>query len=150
MREFRLNWSYNYGLAQLSAVYSSIGQARQFSAALRSSNRYYLNLNDTSQHGQIFSVAKFEAKNAAPNLSDVVLAFVNLDRNANPQTVGANKFNVNIDTDTNGVNDFGIKPARRYNVKNLAAYLLVQVSPRSAAGIPRIPVEGRETRFQET
>ena len=86
--------TFDYGLAQLSAVYSGIGQARKSSAALRSSNRYFLNLNDNSPHGQIFSVAKVEAKNAAPNFSDTVLCFVNLDRNANPQTVGANKFNV--------------------------------------------------------
>ena len=128
--------TFNYGLAQLSAVYSGIGQARKFSAALRSSNRYYLNLNDTTQHGQIFSVAKFETKNGAPNFSDTVLCFVNLDRNANPQTVGANKFNVNIDTDTNGVNDFGIKPARRYNVKNIAAYLGTDPTRRDTFLIP--------------
>jgi glycosidase len=115
--------SYNYGLAQLSKVYEGIGQARKFSPALRSSNRFFLNLNDSTPHGQIFSVAKFENRNAAPNFSDVVLAFVNLDRNATPATIGTNKFNVNIDTDTNGVNDFGIKPARQYNVKNIAAYL---------------------------
>ena len=115
--------TFNYGIAQLSPVYSAIGKARKLSAALRSSNRYFLNLNNGTPHGQIFSVAKFETKNAAPNFSDVVFAFVNLDRNANPQTVGANKFNVNIDTDTNGGNDFGIKPARRYSVKNIAAYL---------------------------
>ena len=115
--------TFNYGLAQLSAVYSGIGQARKFSAALRSSNRFYLNLNDTTPHGQIFSVAKFETGNAAPNFSDTVLCFVNLDRSASPQTIGTNKFNVNIDADANGVNDFGLKPARRYNVKNIAAYL---------------------------
>ena len=128
--------TYNYGIAQLSAVYSGIGQARKFSAALRSSNRYYLNLNDTTQHGQIFSVAKFEAKNGAPNFSDTVFCFVNLDRNANPQTVGVNKFNMNIDTDANGVNDFGIKPARRYNVKNIAAYLGTDPTRRNVFLIP--------------
>ncbi len=128
--------SYNYGLAQLSAVYSAVGQARKFSAALRSSNRYYLNLNDTTQQGQIFSVAKFETRNAAPNLSDTVLCFVNLDRNASPQTIGANKFKVNIDDDTNGLNDFGIKPARRYNVKNIAAYLGTDPTRRDFFLIP--------------
>lgn len=115
--------SYNHGLAQMSKVYEGIGQARRNSPALRSSNRYYLNLNDTTAHGQIFSVAKFETRNAAPNLSDVVLAFVNLDRSATPVTMGTNKFNVNIDADSNGVNDFGIKPTREYNLKNIAAYL---------------------------
>ncbi len=128
--------SYNYGLAQLAAGYSGIGQARKGSAALRSSNRYYLNLNDTTPHGQIFSVAKYEAKNGAPNFSDTVLCFVNLDRNATPATVGANKFNVNIDTDANGVNDFGIRPARTYNVKNLAAYTGTEANRRNVFLIP--------------
>lgn len=117
------NGNYNYGVSQLAKVYEGIGQARKFSPALRSSNRYFLNLNDGTPHGQIFSVAKFEARNAAPNASDVVLAFVNLDRNATPATIGTNKFNVNIDADTNGVNDFGIKAGRQYNVRNIAAYL---------------------------
>jgi len=62
--------SYNYGLAQLSAVYAGIGQARRFSAALRSSNRYFLNLNDNTQHAQIFSVAKFEVKNGGTLLCE--------------------------------------------------------------------------------
>ncbi|MES2924788.1 MAG: hypothetical protein V4819_24755 [Verrucomicrobiota bacterium] len=128
--------SYNYGLAQLSKVYEGIGQARKFSPALRSSNRFFLNLNDTTSHGQIFSVAKFENRNASPNLSDVVLAFVNLDRNADPLTVGTNKFNVDIDTDGNGVNDFGIKPARQYNVRNIAAYLGTDPNRRNVFLIP--------------
>lgn len=115
--------SFNYGNAQLAKVYQGTGQARKFSPALRSSNRYFINLNDNAPHGQIFSVAKFENRNAAPNSSDVVFAFVNLDRNASPSTTGGNNFNVNIDTDSNGVNDFGIKSARQYNVKNIAAYL---------------------------
>ncbi len=128
--------SYNYGLAQLSKVYEGIGQARRFSAALRSSNRYFLDLNDNTPHGQIFSAAKFENRNGAPNLSDVVLAFVNLDRNASPATVGTNKFSLNIDTDSNGVNDFGIKPARQYNVKNIAAYLGTDPNRRNTFLIP--------------
>ena len=33
----------SYGLQQLYPVYAAMGQARQFSSALRSSNRYYLN-----------------------------------------------------------------------------------------------------------
>ena len=128
--------TYNYGLTQIGPVFSGIGQARKFSAALRSSNRFFLNLQDTTPHGQIFSVAKFEARNAAPNLSDVVFAFVNLDRNASPATPLNNRFNVNIDTDGNGANDFGIKPARRYNVKNIAAYLGVDSTRRDAFLIP--------------
>ena len=114
--------TYNYGLAQLAPVFSAVAQARKSSAALRSSNRYYLNLNDSTQHGQMFSVAKFEARNGAPNFSDVVLAFVNIARNADPETTGGVQFDLNADVDGNGVNDFGIKPARIYNVKNIAAY----------------------------
>jgi glycosidase len=128
--------SYDYGLSQLATVYEGIGQARKFSKALRSSNRHFLNLNDNSPNGQIFSVAKFETRNAAPNQSDVVLAFVNLDRNADPATVGTNKFNVNIDADTNGANDFGIKSGRTYNVKNIAAYLGTNPDRRNNFLIP--------------
>jgi hypothetical protein len=130
------NGSYNYGVSQLGKVYEGIGQARKFSPALRSSNRHFLNLNDDTPHGQIFSVAKFEARNAAPNQADVVLAFVNLDRNATPATIGTNKFNVNIDTDTNGVNDFGIKAGRQYNVRNIAAYLGTDPNRRNTFLIP--------------
>ena len=114
--------TYNYGLAQLAPVFSAVAQARKSSAALRSSNRYFLNLNDTTQHGQMFSVAKFENRNGAPNFSDVVFAFVNIARNADPETTGGVQFDLNADVDGNGVNDFGIKPARIYNVKNIAAY----------------------------
>ena len=128
--------SYNYGLAQLSAVYSGIGQARKFSAALRSSNRYFLNLKDNTPHGQIFSAAKYETLNASPNQSDVVFAFVNLDRNANPATAVSNKFNLSADTDGNSVNDFGIKRGRSYNVKNIAAYLGVDPNRRNVFLIP--------------
>lgn len=128
--------SYNHGLSQLAKVYEGIGQARKFSRALKSSNRYFLNLNDNTPHGQIFSVAKFESRNGAPNNSDVVLAFVNLDRNATPATIGTNKFNVNIDTDSNGVNDFGIKPGRTYNLKNIAAYLGTDPNRRNTFLIP--------------
>jgi len=128
--------TYNYGLAQLAAVFSGIGQARKFSPALRGSNRFFLNLRNNTPHGQIFSVAKFDVRNAAPNLSDVVFAFVNLDRNANPATPNDNRYNVNIDTDGDTVNDFGIKPARRYNVKNIAAYLGVDSTRRDLFLIP--------------
>ncbi len=128
--------SFNYGLAQLAKVYEGIGQARKFSNALRGSNRHFLNLKDNTPHSQIFSVAKIENRNTAPNLSDVVLAFVNLDRNANPATIGTNKFNVNIDADTNGANDFGIKSARTYNVKNIAAYLGTDPTRRDVFLIP--------------
>ncbi len=128
--------SYNYGLAQLARVFSGIGQARKASAALRSSNRRFLDLTDDTQHGQMFSVAKFAERNAAPNFSDVVFGFVNIARNANPETTGGVQFDLNADEDTNGVNDFGLKPARSYNVKNLAAYLGVDGTRRDTFLIP--------------
>ena len=34
-------------------------------------------------HPSIFSVAKFETKNASPNFADVVFAFANIDRDNN-------------------------------------------------------------------
>lgn len=109
----------NYGNDQLYPVYAGIGQARNFSRALRSSNRYYLDqTGGGGTHGKIFSVAKYETKNAAPAVSDIVFAFANVDRDY----TGAGNFNVNQDTDGNGVNDYGIKAGRYYNVKNIAAY----------------------------
>ena len=72
-----------------------------------------------------FSVAKYEQANGSPNFSDVVFAFVNLDRNNNQQ----GNFNVNITQ--NGTNLFGIKPDRIYNVKNIAAYTAIDANRRN-------------------
>ena len=107
-----------YGLDQLYAVYAGVGAARQFSQALRSSNRYYL--NQTGGGGiqpKIFSIAKYQTNSGSPAATDVVFAFANLDRN-NDQ---AGNFDLNV----NGAsgNLFGIKSTRTYNVKNIAAYL---------------------------
>jgi len=115
-----------YGLDQLWPVYAGINQARQFSPALRSSNRYYLNqTGNGNPQPSIFSVAKYQTANASPNFADVVFAFVNLDRN---QTNSGN-FNVNITQ--NSANLFGIKPARIYNVKNIAAYTAIDSNRRN-------------------
>src|SRR6202453_2546028 len=103
------------GQAELYPVYSAIGQARAGSPALQSSNRYYLNDTGGNVPASIFGVAKYATANASPNASDVVFAFVNLDRN-DTQT---DTFNVNITQ--NGSNLFGIDPTRVYNVKNIAA-----------------------------
>jgi hypothetical protein len=107
-----------FALDQLNPVFTAAGHARQTSLALRSSNRYYLNQlnNGGGPQEQIFSVAKYETANGAPNFNDVVFAFVNLDRN-DPQS---GTFNVNLMQ--NGSNLFGIQPNRIYNVKNIAAY----------------------------
>ncbi len=108
----------NFGLDQLWPVYAAVNQARQFSPALKSPNRYYLNQSGSeAPQPSIFSVAKYQTANATPNFSDVVFAFTSLDRN-NAQT---GDFDVNITQ--NGSNLFGLQPGRLYNVKNIAAYL---------------------------
>ncbi len=108
-----------FGLQQLYPVYGAITQARQFSPALRSSNRYYLNQIGGSIQQKIFSIAKYETLNGSPASRDVVFGFVNLDRNNDQQ----GSFDLNQDVDGNGQNDYGIKAGRTYDFKNLAAYL---------------------------
>ena len=115
----------NYGNDQLYPVYQGIGQARLFSPALRSQNRYFLNEDGNNQ--TIYAVAKYEAKNASPATSDVVFAFANTDRNSTP----SGNFHVNQDSDSNGVNDYGIKPGRTYNVRNIAAYTNIDPARRT-------------------
>ena len=120
-----------YALDQLYPIYAAVGQARQFSRALRSSNRYFL--DQTGGGGpqpNMFSVAKYEQPNGAPNFYDVVFAFANLDRNNNQQ----GNFNVNITQ--NGSNLFGIKSSRSYNVKNIAAYTAIDLTRRGKWLIP--------------
>lgn len=115
----------NFGLDQLYPVYAAVNQARQFSRALRSSNRYFLNQMNGSPHQSIHSVAKYETAGGAPNFQDVVFAFVNLDRDNNQSGV----FNVNITS--GGSNLFGIKPNRIYNVKNISAYTAIDGNRRN-------------------
>ena len=121
-------WNDNdYGNNQLYPVYQGIGQARLFSRALRSSNRYFLDQTGLGGiHASIFAVAKYETKNAGPAFSDVVFAFANIDRDNNQ----SGNFNVNQDTDNNGVNDYGIKVGRTYNVRNIAAYEAIDTTRR--------------------
>jgi hypothetical protein len=121
----------NYGLDQLWPVYARINQARSFSRALRSSNRYYLNqTGSVNPQPSIFSVAKYEQANGAPNFYDVVFAFANLDRNNTQQ----GDFDLNINQ--NGSNLFGIKPGRLYNVRNIAAYTAIDPNRRNYFLIP--------------
>lgn len=119
-----------YALDQLYPVYAAAGQARTFSRALRSSNRYFLDQTGGGSQPQIFSVAKYETPNASPNQADVVFAFVNLDRDNDQQ----GNFNVNITQ--GGSNLFGIKPGRTYNVKNIAAYTAIDGTRRDQFLIP--------------
>jgi hypothetical protein len=103
-------------LQQLGPVYAAINQARQFSAALKSPNRYYLNqIGSGTAQPSIFSVAKYQTANASPNFADVVFAFATLDRNNQQSGV----FDVNITQ--NGSNLFGIQPNRLYNMRNISA-----------------------------
>ncbi|MFL6516314.1 MAG: hypothetical protein ACJ8M1_14940 [Chthoniobacterales bacterium] len=131
-----------FGLQQLFLVYSAITDARQFSPALRSPNRYYLNLrnpsngNDSnSSHSKIFSIAKYDTANASPGRSDVVFGFVNLDRDnphpdpAHPEFNENTTFYVNITQ--NGSNLFGINSGRHYNIRNIAAYTGQDVNRRN-------------------
>src|SRR5437868_9970315 len=120
----------NYGLDQLYPVYAAVGQARQFSKALRSSNRYFLDQIGGGAQSSIHSVAKYEQANGAPNFCDVVFAFANLDRNNNQQ----GNFDVNISQ--SGSNLFGIKSSRTYNVRNLAAYTAIDPNRRTYWLIP--------------
>ena len=119
------------GQDYLYPVYSAINQARQFSRALRSSNRYFLDQTGSGvPQPNIHSVAKYETANASPNQTDVVFAFANLDRNNDQQ----GNFNVNITQ--NGANLFGIKSNRTYNVKNIAAYTAIDPTRRNNWLIP--------------
>lgn len=118
----------DYALDQLKHSYSAINAARSFSKALRSSNRHYLDRKAGGADQSIFSIGKFETLNGSPASNDVVFGFVNLNRNAGR----SNTFDVNIDSDSNGVNDFGIKANRTYNVKNIAAHLGQATERRNA------------------
>lgn len=107
-------------------AYGAAGQARLFSPALRSSNRFYLNRTaDGLPRNEIWAVGKYENPGASPNLSDVVLAFVNLRTGTGPGDV----FNVNING--GGGNLFGIKSGRQYNIKNIAAFTQIDSTRRN-------------------
>ncbi|MCX6896709.1 MAG: alpha-amylase family glycosyl hydrolase [Verrucomicrobia bacterium] len=114
------------GQDYLYPVYAAVNQARQFSRALKSSNRWFIDQTSGSSQPNIFSVAKYETANASPNQADVVFGFADLDR-YNDQS---GTFNVNITQ--NGSNLFGIKPGRTYNVKNIAAYTGFDANRRNA------------------
>ena len=105
-----------FGVSQLRPAYSGVGKAREFSPALRSSNRWFLNpIGTTTADAEIFAVAKYESSGSSPVTSDVVLAFQNLSRN----TTQANTFGIPDVL----ANNMGLKSGRRYNAKNTAAYL---------------------------
>jgi hypothetical protein len=110
-------WGLNsLGVQNLKPAYAGAGKAREFSPALRSSSRWFLNSVNTSGPDQnIFAVAKYEEANASPATKDVVFGFVNLDRT----TARQNTFGIPSELGTL----LGIKATRTYNVRNIAAYL---------------------------
>lgn len=110
-------WDNNdLGVQFLFPVYSAIGKAREFSPALRSSNRWYLNPQGSlDPDSDIFAVAKYTEANTPLPQQDVVLAFTNLRRDNSE----ANTFGI-----TSGLADLlGLSNGRSYNVKNIAAYI---------------------------
>jgi glycosidase len=129
--------------AQLQALYRSVGSARRASKALRSDNYHYLNLQDGTPHGQIFSVAKFEERHGDPAHFDVVFCFINLQPGLTVVTPPGNHFNLNVSANGHGMNDFGIKADRLYNVKNIAAYTLNDPS-RSNVFLWETPQRGQD------
>ena len=102
----------NYGNDQLYQVFAAANRARAASPALRSSNRWFL--DGDGNNDQIHAVAKYETANAAPAVSDVVIAFSNLDR-YNNQTD-------NFKIPAGLAPLLGIKDGRTYNTRNIAAY----------------------------
>ena len=110
-------WDNNdFGLDQLYKAYASIGKARLASPALRSSRRYFLNeITTDSAHAKIHAVAKWENASPTPDTADVVLAFVNLDKD--------NQQSGTFDLSPGGSDSIlGISRDRIYNVSNLSAF----------------------------
>jgi hypothetical protein len=113
----RLPANRTFALNQIDDVYAAINRARQASPALRSPNRYFLNALGGGTPDELWAVAKYETAGASPARSDVVIAAANLNRNAAPSAT----FDLNTTT-AGGSNLFGLKPSRRYNLRNLAAF----------------------------
>lgn len=109
-------WDTNdLGVQHLYPVYSAIGKARQFSPALRSNNRWFLNRQaDDQPRGEIHAVAKYTDPNAPVAEQDVVLGFVNLNRDATTSDTFAIPSGL--------ADQLGLDPGRSYNAKNIAAY----------------------------
>lgn len=101
-----------FGNDQLYPVFAAANRARASSPALVSPNRWFL--DGDGNNSQIHAVAKYQAANASPAFSDVVLAFSNLDRN-NPQS---DNFRIPAGLATL----LGLKDGRLYNTRNPAAY----------------------------
>jgi hypothetical protein len=101
-----------FGNDQLFPVYAGIGAARQFSPSLRSSNRWFL--TGDGSNPKIHAVAKYQNPGTSPGVSDVVLAFANLDRSNDQQD--------NFKLPGALAPLLGVQDGRSYNVRNIAAY----------------------------
>ncbi len=109
-------WDNNdLGVQFLRPVYAGIAQAREFSDALRSTNRWFINRKaDGNPKNEIFSVVKYTDGSTPLAFQDVVMAFTNLDRN----NVQADTFEI----PSTLADLMGLADGREYNVKNIAAY----------------------------
>lgn len=110
----------NFGNDQLYPVYAGIQKARENSPALTSSNRWFL--DGDGNNTKIFAAAKYETANASPATSDVVLGFVNVDRD--------NTQSDNFKIPAGLAPLLGLQDGRTYNVKNIAAYTAQQANRR--------------------
>ena len=97
---------------QLYPAHAAIGLARLSSPALRSPNEFYLPGN--GGNSEIHAIAKYSQPGNPPSRQDVVLAFANINRDATP----ADTFVVPGSLATL----IGIKPTRKYDVKNISAF----------------------------
>jgi glycosidase len=111
----------NFGNDQLYPVYAGLNAAREHSPALVSSNRWFL--DGDGANSKIYAVAKYETPNASPAVSDVVLAFANLDRDS----VQADNFKIPAPLAAL----LGLEDGRTYNVRNIAAYTKFDSERRS-------------------
>ena len=106
----------DFGLDQLYKAYASIGRARSASPALSSSYRYFLNeLSTNAPHAKINAAAKWEKSVSSPSTSDLMLTFVNLDRDNQQSGV----FDLSPGGDERLL---GLDKNHLYNVSNLAAF----------------------------
>jgi glycosidase len=105
----------------LHALYAAVGNARHESAALKSAHYAFLKPGKGSAPDAIFAVAKFQIRNGDSRQQDIVFSFVNLTLTSNVRTAGNHPFDLNIDADRDGRNDFGIQANRLYNLKNIAS-----------------------------
>ncbi|MBN2163380.1 MAG: hypothetical protein JXR25_10075 [Pontiellaceae bacterium] len=102
----------DFGNDQLYHVYAAMNAARSKCEAIPAGNRWFL--DGEGYNGNIFAVAKYEIANAPLNEQEVVLCFVNLDRDNNQ----GDQFKIPVGLAAL----IGLDDARLYNVVNMAAY----------------------------